>query len=89
MKREHMEFDDETMFKALRQHAFEEFDAYVEAFCENGCEQGNGGDSILDVSREDVECILDNYIDTFDERGSGARDEWMRNAVQSVTGLVR
>ncbi len=83
-------FSDDDMRRFLRQHAFEEFDAQVEAFCENGYELDmcNEGRSIMDITPDAVELIVCDYIERFLDEGQWFRDEMMRNAIQDVTGLI-
>ena len=88
LKSEYIRYGDEKFRAFIWQHAFEEFDAQVECYCGNGYERNNDGLSILDVTPEEVERILALYIVRFYDDGSSIRDKWMRDAIQSVTGLV-
>ena len=73
-----------------RKLAFIEFDAALEEFVENEKErwEQNGGDSLMDVSTTDVECIIDEYINRTEELFCRIGTEEMRNAIQAVTGLI-
>ena len=73
-----------------RKLAFLEFDAALEEFIENGKEswESNGGESLMDITENDVECIIDDYISRTEELFCRIGTEEMRNAIQDVTGLI-
>ena len=86
--RKYRVFNDSAYMLFMKQHTFEEFDAQVECFCANHYEEKNAGRHILDVTPEQVEEILDDYIRRFNDEGQWIRDYMMRNAIQDVTGLI-
>ena len=76
---------------ALQRHlAFLEYDAALEEYVENEKEnwQRNDGQSLMDVSTTDVECILDEYIARTEDVFYRIGTEEMRNSIEAVTGLV-
>lgn len=68
--------------------AFIEFDAALEEYVENEKEKDNGGDSLMDVSVNDVECIIDEYLNRTEDMFRMFAQKEMRNAIQTVTGLI-
>lgn len=80
--------DDEGIKKLLRFWAFQEFDAALEEFCENRKAEWNEGRELDDIGVDEVEAILDRYLERDEEEGTWRRTEMMRNAIQDVTGLI-
>lgn len=80
--------NEESWAVLWRKLAFIEFDAELEEFVENWKEKDNNGDSLMDVSIEDVECIIDEYLDRWEVHVLPVVVDEMRNAIQAVTGLV-
>ena len=71
-----------------RKLAFIEFDAALEEYVENGKEAHNDGESLMDVSTEQVGKIMERFIERVEEATMRLFAEEMRGAVQDVTGLV-
>lgn len=73
----------------LRQLAFEQLDAEVEMYTVNGSSECNDDEELADViTPEIIEQILDEYERRMDDSWSYLSTRNMRNAIQSVTGLV-
>ena len=89
--REKYAISDEEMsiFKTVqRKRAFEDLDAEIEAYKINHKQDNNNG-KMLDPTDEEVERILDEYIDRrYQDFAVSDEMDDMRDAIQTVTGLI-
>ncbi|MBQ9041434.1 MAG: hypothetical protein IJ111_01300 [Eggerthellaceae bacterium] len=81
--------EEDKVFRAiLRKRAFDDLDAEIEAYVLNEKAEWNDGKK-LEPTDEEVELILDDYLDRrYSDYAVQDEMEDMRDAIQSVTGLV-
>lgn len=68
--------------------AYEEFQSRLEVYDNNGyAEEWNGGRELADISADQLEAILDDFVERFGNEVAWAMDGAMNNAILDVTGL--